>query len=211
MKIYILIYCLLCMSIIKDVHAQSYANLTDHKVADTLVTRATKLKQFYLLSKSSLVDVSDNYKKQFFDCFPNTFKELDELYGDHYDADHKSALLNDQAERHIADLFNNLNNINDTLYYRKIVSIAICGHWDADAINFFQHGLRNKVLSNPALIVLVLKGLSNDKIQSFWYFYFDGPIVKKQIVEPLQKVKTIDSKIYDLMIKGHDDALKQNR
>jgi hypothetical protein len=108
-------------------------------------------------------------------------------------------------------LFNELNTINDTLYYRKIVSVAIDGHWDGDAVNFFQHGLRNKVLNNPALIVHVLKGMSNGRIQSFWYFYFDGAHPKKQIAEPLQKIRFINNKIYDLMIKAQTDVLKHSK
>lgn len=192
------------------VNAQSLVHSNGHS-NDSLNLKAKKLKQLYLLSTASSKDVSNIYKQQFFDCFPNTFKQLDELYGDHEGADHKPAPLNDQAEKHIADLFNNLDDINDTLYYRKIVSIAVGGHWDADAVNFFQHGLRSRVLGNMALTVHILKGLSNDKIQSFWYFYFDGPVVKKPIGESLQKIKAINNRIYDLMVKAHDDAFKQNQ
>lgn len=186
-------------------NAQSTAVSNNHS-NDSLSLKAKKLKHLYLLSTASSNDASDVYKQQFFDCFPNTFKQLDELYGDH-----KSAPLNDQAEQHIVDLFNNLNNINDTLYYRKIVSIAVGGHWDADAVNFFQHGLEAKTAINPNLIVHVLKSLSNEKIQSFWYFYFDGAHPKKQIAEPLQRMKAIDSKIYSLMIEAQDDVLRHSK
>ena len=178
---------------------------------DSLAIKAKKLKQLYLLSTSSSSDVSNIYKQQFFDEFPCTFKQLDELYGDNLDVHHQPALLVGQAQPHIINLFNEITTINDTPYYKKLVSIAIGGHWDGDAVNFFQHGLINKVVSNPKLIVHILKGLSNDKIQSFWFFYFDGAVVEKKIDEPLQKIKAIDNTIYNLMVKAHDDAFKQNQ
>jgi hypothetical protein len=197
-------------------HLSFYANaqsvvVSNKHLNDSLNLKATKLKRLYMLSTSSSKDVSNIYKQQFFDAFPNTFQQLDELYGDHLDAHHKPAPLNDQAEQHIVDLFNKLNTINDTLYYRKIISISIGGHWDGDAVNFFQEGLRNKVLKDPAIVVDILKHISNARIQSFWYFYFDEPYPEKKLPEPLQKVKSIDIGIYNLMIKAHNDALKQNK
>ena len=176
---------------------------------DSLSLKAKKLKQLYLLSTSSSNDVSDIYKQQFFDAFPNTFKQLDGLYGDHFDIHHKPAPLNDQAEHHIIGLFNKLNIINDTLYYSKIVSIAIGGHWDGDAINFFQEGLRHKVLNIPALVVDILKDKSNERIYSFWYFYFDEPHPAKPFAEPLKRIKNINTKIYFLMVDAQKEVLKQ--
>jgi len=173
--------------------------------------KAKKLKQLYVQSTSSSSDLVNIYKKKFFDEFPSTFKQLDELYGDDSDINHKPALLIDQAEQHIINLFNELKTINDTLYCRKIVSIAIGGHWDSDAVNYFQNGLIKKVLNNPALIVYILKGMSNGRIQSFWYFYFDGPHPRKQIAEPLQKIRFINNRIYDLMLKAQTEVLKDSK
>lgn len=176
---------------------------------DSLNLKAIKLKQLYILSSTGSSEVSDNYKMQFFDAFPNTFKQLDELYGDNLDAHNKPAPLNDRAEQHILDLFNHLNCINDTLYYRKIILIANGGHWDGDAINFFQHGLRNKVLNDPGLVVYILKDMPDNRIRSFWFFYFDGVHPEEQIPKQLQKIKSINNRIYNLMIEAQTEVLKQ--
>lgn len=182
-----------------------------HYSNDSLMLKAQKLKHLYLLSTASSNDLGNIYQQQFFKEFPNTFEQLNKLYGDDFDIHHEPALLNSQAEQHIINLFNELKTITDTLYYKKIISISIGGYWDGDAINFFQHGLRNKILNNPTLTIHILKGMSNDKIQSFWYFYFDGAHPKKEMEEPLQKIKLINKRIYDLMVKAQNEVLKDSK
>ena len=177
------------------------------KHSDTIFSKAQKLKRLYVLSTASSTDASDKYKQQFFDEFPSTFEQLNELYGYNYDTN-KPAPLYNEFEKHIVDLFNNLNNINDTLYYKKIISIAIGGHWDGDAINAFQHGLQIKVLNNPELTVYILKNMPENKISSFWYFYFDGVHPKKQIPARLQSIESVNNRVYNLMIDAQNEVLK---
>ena len=175
---------------------------------DSLNIKAKILDKLYILSTSTNSEYKNVYRQQFFDKFPNTFNELNELYG--YDfKTHKAAPLYYEVEDHIYKLFNNLNNIDKVTYYKKIVSISIGGHWDADAINIFQEGLREKVLIDPTLIVDVLKVMPDNDVKSFWYFYFDGPVVDKQISIRLQKIKIIDEKIYNLMMEAHKEALNR--
>ena len=92
---------------------------------------------------------------------------------------------------------------------KKIINISIGGHWDADAINYFQHGLRNKVFENPRLTFDLLKVKSDKDVQSFWFFFYSSihPVYNK-IPDELTSLKTYDNKIYGLMQKGLDDALK---
>jgi hypothetical protein len=174
-------------------------------ISDSIVAKAKRLNELYTLSTGSS-SKTQIYRKQFFDLFPNSFKELNDLYG--YNNGVEAPLYN-QVEKHIFELFNNLNNINDTLYYKKIVSIAIGGHWDADAVNAFQEGLRKRVLSKPDLIVYLLKEIPVKKIKSFWYFYFDGVHPSKQIAEPLLKIKRNNLNIYNLMVEAHEEVIKK--
>jgi len=182
-------------------------SLMIHSQADSTTIKANRLKRLYLLSTSSSNGNADIYKLQFFDAFPNTFKELNEIYG--YETNKPSPLYF-EAEPHIYELFNNLNNINDTLYYRKIISIAIGGRWDADAVNMFQEGLRKRVLNNLELTIYLLKRMADDKISSFWYFYFDGVHPEKEIPEALLKLTTLNKHIYDLMIESQKKVLKNS-
>ena len=172
---------------------------------DSIALKAKKLRQLYILSTASS-DTKEIYEKQFFDEFPGTFMQLNELYG--YE-NGKAAILYYEAENHIIQLFNNLNCINDTIYYRKIINIALGGHWDADAVNYFRAGLIGRAEKKPELIVYILENLPEKDVKSFWYFYFDEPHPAKQITVSLRKIKSIDSKIYAIMINSHDEALNR--
>ncbi len=165
--------------------------------------KATKLKQLYVKATSS---VRNSYRLEFFSEFPNSFSELNKLYG--YTND-KAGPLYEFSNKHIYELFNNLKDIPDTLYYNKIIRIAIGGHWDADGIDAFQDGLRTHVLNNLDLTLEILEKYSDRNIESFWFFYFDGPHPSSQIDDRLQTLKDKDSKIYKLMISAHKKVMKQ--
>lgn len=163
---------------------------------DSIQLKAQKLKELYFKATNS-PGISDMYKHQFFDAFPNTFNALNRLYGDTGDT---IAILSGEALNHINYLFNDIGGIvTDTIYYRKIISIAMGGHWDADAINYFQHELREYVLAKPELVAYLLKKMPDKQIQSFWYFYFDEPIPQKAIPEKLSVIKEADTHMYSLM------------
>jgi len=191
---------------IKNIHIVPERNLQ----VDSIALKAKQLKRLYLLSTASSKEVSYNYREQFFKEFPNTFNQLLKLYG--YDnKNSKPNILYYEAPNHILKLFNNLSEVNDTLYYRKIIQISIGGRWDADAVNYFQNGLRHRILDNPELAVYVLKHTPHDKVKSFWYFYFDGAHPKKEIPEQLKRIRSIDSEIYNLMIVAQDEVLKNSK
>ena len=177
---------------------------------DSIALQARQLKRLYLLSTASSKEVSYNYRQQFFKEFPNDFNQLLNLYG-YDDKNSKPSILYDEAPNHILKLFNSLSDINDTLYYRKIIQVSIGGHWDADAVNYFQHGLRERVLDKTELTVYLLSHIPEDKIKSFWYFYFDGVHPEKQIPEQLLRIKSIDSKIYGLMIEARNEVIEHEK
>jgi hypothetical protein len=205
MKTFCLIYFLATFSFvnIENIHFTYRLNLQ----VDSIALKAKQLKKLYLLSTASSNDTRYIYQEQFFKEFPNTFDQLLELYG-YNEKKSTPNILYYEAPNHILKLFNGLSNINDTLYYRKIIQISIGGHWDVDAVNYFQNGLRERVLNKPELTVSVLRHMPVDKTRSFWYFYFDGAHPKKQIPEQLLRIKSIDNKIYDLMLEVHNEVLK---
>ena len=102
----------------------------------------------------------------------------------------------------------NLKGIDDTLYYKKIINIAVGGKWDADAVNYFQHGLQSRVLTKPELTVFMLKKMNKNDIGSLWNFYFDGPHPKNHFDPSLEKIKFIDGEIYKVMMASYKEELK---
>lgn len=168
-----------------------------------LKVKAEKLKKYYLKSTSGKEKIK--YQKLFFDEFPNTFKELNDLYGFNNDT---PAILYDYYYNHIIGLFAKLNIIDDKMYYQKLISIAIGGKWDADGIGAFQQVLNEYALKNPILIFNILENKNDEEIRSFWYFFFDGPHPDKNIPKELIKMKVINPKIYALMEEARSDVLK---
>lgn len=172
--------------------------------------KAQRLHGLYALLVSSSGKARQAYQRRFFQAFPSTFKELEGLYGNRLDAHQQHAPLYGEAEQHIAGLFNSLPRIDEATYYRKLIALAIGGHWEADAVNFFQNGLMNKVLANPGLVAALLQPLNKEQILSFWAFYFDEPYPKKALPVPLQKMKSLNSNVYHLMLKAQDEVLKND-
>ncbi|MBC7398323.1 MAG: hypothetical protein H7289_00145 [Mucilaginibacter sp.] len=171
-----------------------------------LSAKAKKLKQLYLLVTKSTN--SEIYEEQFFNEFPNTFKELNELYG--YEKDKPAPLYYDGLE-HIYELFNNLKSINDTLYYKKIVSIAKGARYDADAVSYFQSGLRDKVLANPKLILFILKNKPEKEVIGFWSFYFDyenSSARKKNYIELIKKIPAQNKNSIRFITAGYEKSTK---
>ncbi len=161
-----------------------------------------------IISKDSLI-----YQSKFFHSFPATFRDFNDTYGyfDNQDPHltYAGALYPD-SYKHIELLFR-LTNIPEREYYNKIINIAIGGHWEADAINYFQNGLRNKVFENPRLTIDLLKIKSDRDILSFWFFFYSSiHPVYDHIPNKLTALKTYDNKIYGLMQKGLDKALKES-
>lgn len=169
-----------------------------------------RLKDFYI--KATTNTDSLNFQTQFFNTFPSSFKEFNNTFGYFNNEDPHLAYagaLYFESEKYL-NLFFRMTTVPDTAFYKKIIGIAIGGHWDADAINYFQAGLRKKVFTNPKLAFDILKNKSNKDIKSFFFFFFQRvhPIYKT-IPDELIKMKSYDSKIYGLMEKELETSIKK--
>ncbi|MES2808909.1 MAG: hypothetical protein V4619_09815 [Bacteroidota bacterium] len=163
--------------------------------------KALRLKRAYQQATTS-ADKKRN-ELQFFNEFPNTFNELNALYG--YVNDKPAPLYHD-AVNHILNLFNNLKTVKDTLYFKKIVSIAKNAYWDADAVSYFQDGVQKRVVTNPGLTLYVLRSLTEKEITGFWAFYFDyedATIRKSEYTDLLKRLSKIDKNAVRLIDAGY--------
>ncbi len=172
---------------------------------DSLIAKAKRLQQYYNYSKE--VSSGELFRKLFFEEFPNSFQELNAIYGYNNDT---AALLYYNSMDHINTLFD-VNNINDTIFYKKIINISIGGHWDADAVEIFQDGLRKRVLLKPELVTYILEVYSKENIRKFWYFYFDGVFPPKKMPEELKSIKHINPEIDKLMIQAFHEIKPKNK
>lgn len=164
--------------------------------------KAEKLKHYF--QKSFNNPDSLKYRRLFFEAFPNSFSELDSLYGYH---NGKKGLLYEEGVNHIIKLFDNIKCINDSVYYSKLIHISIGGSWKADAVNYFQSILHQHSLAKPELLFTLLGNYSKAKIQSFFYFFYHGSHPPfEEIPAEFKNMKTEYPRIYLHMKKGFKSA-----
>jgi len=129
----------------------------------------------------------------FFKNFPNSFAELEIIYG----YGEEAISLYNVANEHIDYLFDNRKNIDLRLFVEKIAKVGINGKWDADAVNYFQNQIfvLLHLPSMTAYVVEFLNTKTKDEIESFWHFVMDSPIPQKEhFAEIYSAVRKIDKK-----------------
>lgn len=182
-----------------------YINIENANITDTLPNvkeKAEQLKKAYLKLSSS--PYTTTYQQEYFEAFPNTFMLLNKLFG-YSDKEPLGKPISDfnsplqkEAELYVTTFFT-LNDIEHTLFYDRIIDISINGRWYADGVNYFQHGMQEKVRADINMFCELLSRHNEKEIKGFWYFYFDSPHPIKEIPQELQKVKEIDIRMFSLM------------
>src|SRR5574344_1284251 len=81
-------------------------------------------------------------QQAFFDVFPSCWARFINLY-DYQDADHYDLTMYKLAQKHVGALKNKMTLIPDSVYCRKIVSIAVGAQLDADAPNYLKQLTHN--------------------------------------------------------------------
>jgi hypothetical protein len=181
----------------------SFGQTTRKTYLDSILIKGDALKKYYNAAAEPNGAI---YQHQFFAIFPNSFTELCALYGCNHNT---SAILYYDYRTHILGLFNNLSQIDDSVYYSRFIAIAVDAHWDAEVANCLQDGLRTRVLIDPILTTYILNSYPEEKIKNFWYFFFDGRPPVQKIPPELEKIKAIDAKMYGLMIGAHRAVVKR--
>lgn len=171
---------------------------------------------------SKLVELSDEInneqdpeklkllEEEFFSFFPKNFKEFVSCYGytenRSYDYTNLSepflfSPLYEYSKAHI-DVFYNLNSISNKRLIRRIVDVSMNGHWQGDAVNIFKYGYRTILKNNLKEFLIYLASFEYNEVESFWYFYFDGPCPEDDIPGYLKPIKNSYPDIYEAMLSA---------
>jgi hypothetical protein len=204
---YMKLFSLLAVSIVLSVSSARGAFYTPHPVFDSALDKSKKLHVIYLrLMAAKEPGQQQYYQRQFFNEFPNSFWLLNRLYGT---TNGRPGYLADVAEKHIMDVFNTISVINDTLYCSKVISLASDGVWDTYGVNYFQTGLKNRMLRNPDLIFYLVAKLPPRKMRSFWHFYFDGLYPEREIPNFMKEEASENQTVYNLMTEAHTQVVRE--
>ncbi len=151
------------------------------------------LKQaYYNLETENSRKNQENYLK----AFPDNFSEFNAMFG----FDEKPAPLYNESYDYIQKIFH-LDKISKEEKFNKWINISVNGKWDADAVNYFQYGLIEKVLQNIDLTHKVLKERSDADIESFFIFFFNRPHPWLEVPKEFESLKS-DKKFYNLIKKA---------
>jgi hypothetical protein len=186
-------------------YAQDYSHVEQMRME--LRKQATVLDSLY--KKCTAYPDSSALKFKFFEKFPSDFHTFDLIYGFPND---EPGVLYDSSGQHVMNLFNKLDCcIPDEKYYAKLIEIGIDGKWEADGVSFIQYKIREKVLQKPLVALGILTKLKTQKVESFFFFFFNEPHpIWKSVPEELNIIKKHNPKIYGIIEKSFKAALKQS-
>lgn len=155
-----------------------------------------------------LVEEPESVQKQqeFLDCFPDNFEEFQKTYGYNPRSSKKSSMYA-VGEEHVYKGLAQLGKLPDTLYYTKLINLSIGGRWRADAVSALQETVRKKALKKPRLLFGLLLRYSQEKIYSFWYFYFNSLYpLEGGIPATFLQMKSDYPKVYQELLRGFKDS-----
>lgn len=181
---------------------------------ERLTDKVNKLKEYYQKSQES--PAADDYKKLFFEAFPDSFSDFTLIYGYYkvIDGDYNTKAngpLYEISYDHLVEFFNRFECIDEAEYYTKLINVSIGGRWEADAVGAFHHGLQRRVIKRPKLTFDLLKPMTDDQIESFFFFLFHSiHPVWEEVPDELKGMYEYDKRVFSLMEKGLKNALKNS-
>lgn len=190
---------------IKDVSKQGQDSSSENIVVKSELD-SNELKIVYQNLTSSYGGI---YEQEYFDAFPKSFSSFVEVFGNLSDSnDFKPAPLYNESHLYVQAFFN-LESIDESNYLNRVIDICIEGDWDADAVNYFQHGTREKVKQSVERFSQLLSERNDKEIKSFWHFYFDEPHPFKEMPKELEQIKEFDKRIYSLMLPALEEVQQE--
>lgn len=121
------------------------------------------------------------YEQKFFCAFPNSFHEMETLFGfgkeaaPLYSSLFVDSLHSNWSSHHaMINHFSSLNSVESQQYYTKYINICVNGNWQADNIRK-AFGFAQRLLNNTDAVCPILAKKSDKDIKSVFRFIFDGP------------------------------------
>ena len=154
-----------------------------------------------------LVEEPESLERQqaFFEMFPKNFEDFEHTY--YFDSGpYTCDPMHRISWEHVKG-FAKLDKIVDTVYYTRLINLSIGGLWATDAISDLQQLLYVKSKEKPDLLFYLLSAYSDEKVYSFWYFYFNTLYPSKEgIPACFTALKGKYPKIYQILEKAFKDS-----
>ena len=132
-------------------------------------------------------------QKAYFDAFPNTWNEFISTY-QYSPRKGYDLTMYRLAPDHIDALATRVNQINDTIYCRKLVDVSVGGMHSADAPNYLGEALHKVMWKKMDVMLYVISQMRRGHQMQFWQFYWSNCVPS----EPLEAE-------YKRMLKLNED------
>lgn len=144
----------------------------------------------------------------YFEAFPNTWMEYIATY--QFDPDNKNERKNlySLADAHMYAFEYNLNLIPDSLYYKKLVNLAIGAREGVDAPSTLKGCVVDYMIDHSEQILNALAPLRKGHRFEFWEFYFSNIIAVKTIEEELNQLVELHKDCHPEDVQMMKDAFK---
>ena len=144
----------------------------------------------------------------YFEAFPNTWMEYIVAYQFVPDDKEGRKNLYSVGHKHMHAFEYKLNLIPDSLYYKKLVNIAIGARKDADAANYLQGCVKDHMINHSEEILNALAPLRKGHRFEFWEFYFSNIIAEETIEEELNRLVELHKDCHPEDVQMMKDAFK---
>lgn len=144
----------------------------------------------------------------YFEAFPNTWMEYIVTYQFVPDDKEGRKNLYSVGHKHMHAFEYKLNLISDSLYYKKLVNIAIGARKDADAANYLQGCVKDHMINHSEEILNALAPLRKGHRFEFWEFYFSNIIAEETIEEELNRLVELHKDCHPEDVQMMKDAFK---
>ena len=144
----------------------------------------------------------------YFEAFPNTWMEYIVTYQFVPDDKEGRKNLYSVGHKHMHAFEYKLNLIPDSLYYKKLVNIAIGARKDADAANYLQGCVKDHMINHSEEILNALAPLRKGHRFEFWEFYCSNIIAEETIEEELNRLVELHKDCHPEDVQMMKDAFK---
>ena len=125
-------------------------------------------------------------QREFFNAFPKTWHEYWLTYGNIPAFDN----LQFSFSHHVKDGLCKLDQIPDSLFYDRLISLGIAGTVEADDVGHdLQNLIRRELKKNPRLMMERLSKRYYKSYFPFWYFVFNSLICHPNYVDLYEMLK----------------------
>jgi hypothetical protein len=126
---------------------------------------------------------SSVFQMDFFNAFPVSFMQFYQIYaypGPNYDV----------SSKHI-EAFRNLTQISPASYCKRLITLAIGGRWDADAVSYLKSLIHDYTKKNPKMLLSGLSEYSRGYQLRFWQFYWSSLAATHEYQSKYNKLRAI--------------------